>query len=166
MKKALVLLLLICITVGVSACSDAGEKQSVPSQESEEVQLNNEEAKPLYAKDIKDGTYNITAECNASMFRVVNCDLIVENGEMQAVMTMSGQGFGMVYMGTAEEAQADSEDKVIPAVLNENGEKTFTVPVKALNIGIDCAALSVKRNTWYDHVLTFKSDSIPSQALK
>ena len=166
MKKTLAILLAFCMIFCISACSRSGEKNEEPRQEESAVSNDTEEKVPLYAKDIKDGTYNIEVDCNTSMFRVVNCELTVENGKMHAVMTMSGQGFGAFYMGTGEEALADSEDNYIPAVLNENGEKTFTVPVEALDMEIDCAALSVKKNTWYDHFLTFKSDGIPQDALK
>ncbi len=166
MKKLLALLFALCMIVSVSACSSGGEKESAPKQEESTASAEMEEIKPLYAKDIKDGTYNITIDCNTSMFRVVNCELTVENEKMQAVMTMSGQGFAKVFMGTGEEAEAASEDKLIPAVLNENGEKTFTVPVEALDMKIECAALSARKNTWYDHLLIFESDSIPRDALK
>ena len=166
MKKTLAIFLALCMIFCVSACSRDGENEAAPLQEEGVVSDAAEETRPLYAKDIKDGKYNIEVDCSTSMFRVVNCELTVEDGEMKAVMTMSGQGFGAVYIGTGEEALADSEDNHIPAVLNENGEKTFTVPVEALDIEIDCAALSVKKNTWYDHLLIFKSDGIPKDARK
>ena len=162
MKKALALLLALCTMLSITACKNNNDNV----EETAENTSVTEEIKPIYAKDIKDGTYNIEVDCNTSMFRVVNCELTVQDGKMQAVMTMSGQGFGAVYMGTGEEALADSEENYIPAEFNENGEKTFTVPVEALDIEIDCAALSVKKNTWYDHFLIFKSDGIPQDALK
>lgn len=162
MKKIFALLFAICMMLSITACGSDKEKAEEPAENTSVT----EEIKPIYAKDIKNGTYNITVDCDTSMFRVVNCELTVENGEMYAVMTMSGQGFGAVYMGTGEEALADSEDKHIPAEFNESGQKTFKVPVEALDIEIECAALSVKRNTWYDHMLIFKSEGIPQDALK
>ena len=165
MKKTLAILLALSMMICASACSGGGKKSAQPT-EAAVVSGSTEEARPIYAKDIEDGTYNIEVECNTSMFRVVGCELTVENGDMHAVMTMSGQGFAKVYMGTGEEALADSEDNHIPAVLNEDGKKTFTVPVEALDKEIDCAALSAKKNTWYDHFLIFKSDGIPKDALK
>lgn len=98
------------------------------------------------------------------MFRVVDARLTVDDGAMWAVLTMSGQGYGMLYMGTGEEALSDSEDAYIPFVLDEEGSKTFTVPVAALNQEIDCDAWSVKK-TWYDRVLVFASDGIPADAI-
>ena len=80
-------------------------------------------------------------------------------------MTMSGQGYGMVYMGTGEEALADDESASIPFVMSESGGKTFTVPVEALNVEHDCAAWSIKKEKWYDRVLVFESGLIPADAI-
>lgn len=166
MKKTFAVLLAFCMIICASACSGGGGKEAAQPTEDSVVSGATEEMRPLYAKDIEDGTYDIEVDCNTSMFRVVKCELIVENGEMQAVMTMSGQGFAKVYMGTGEEALADSEEKHIPAVLDGDGKKTFTVPVEALDKETDCAALSAKKNKWYDHLLVFKSDGIPKDAIK
>lgn len=157
MRKSFILFFTLCMTLSVAACSrgnndvqNGGDTASVVSGED----------KPLYAENIENGTYEITVDASSSMFRVINCELIVEDNEMNAVMTMSGQGYGMVYMGTSEEAMADSEDKYIPFVLNENGEKTFTVPVEELDKEIDCAAWSIRKEKWYDRKLIFNSKSI------
>ena len=166
MKKIFAVVLAFCMMICAAACSDGGGKEAAQPTEDSAVSDAAEEMRPLYAKDIEDGTYDIEVDCNTSMFRVVKCKLIVENGEMQAVMTMSRQGFAKVYMGTGEEALADSEDNHIPAVLDGDGKKTFTVPVAALDKEIDCAALSAKKNTWYDHLLIFRSDGIPKDAIK
>ena len=37
---------------------------------------------------------------------------------------------------------------------------TYTVPVEALDKGINVAAYSTKNKIWYDRVLTFHSDSL------
>lgn len=163
MKKIFTLLVIFCIMLSMAGCS-SDEKQTEQTEESTNVST--EAANPIYANSIKDGTYNIEVDSSSSMFRVVNCELTVENGAMQAVMTMSGQGYGALYMGTGEEALADSEDNHITAVINENGEKTFTVPVEALDMEIECAAWSIKKEMWYDRILVFKSEGIPKDALK
>ena len=119
----------------------------------------------ILGSQIADGTYEIDVEASSSMFRVVKCLLIVENGTMQAEMTMSGQGYGMVYMGKGEEALLDSADTYIPFVLDENGGKVFTVPVEGLNMELDCAAWSIRKEKWYDRVLIFHSERIPPESL-
>ena len=124
-----------------------------------------EPLKPLTGSQIKDGVYSITVESSSSMFRIVDAQLTVTNGTMICVITMSGQGYGKLYMGTGEEALADVEESYISFVLDAAGAKTFAVPVCALNTDIDCAAWSIKKEKWYDRVLVFNSDAIPADAI-
>jgi len=124
-----------------------------------------EPPKPVYANMIAEGSYDIEVDSSSSMFRPVKAVLTVENGVMNVCMTMSGQGYGLLYMGTGEEALTASEDAYIPFVLDEEGAKTFTVPVDALNVDTDCAAWSIRKEKWYDRVLVFESDLIPADAI-
>ncbi|MCI6957374.1 MAG: hypothetical protein SPI15_13600 [Candidatus Faecousia sp.] len=140
----------------------APETTAAPeTTEPEETAPEETEPSVIYAGQIADGTYEISVESSSSMFRVVHCVLTVENGSMTAAMTMSGQGYGFVYLGTAEAALEDTEDSYIPFTLNEDGEKVFTIPVEALNMELDCAAWSIKKETWYDRVLVFSSELLP-----
>lgn len=120
---------------------------------------------PITADQLAEGTYAITVDSSSSMFNVVHCDLIVADGSMKAVMTMSGQGYGKLFMGTGEAAAAASEEEFIPFELDADGAKTFTVPVEALNQDTDCAAWSIKKEKWYDRVLVFHSSDLPETAL-
>ena len=86
--------------------------------------------KPIYAADIADGTYSVEVKSSSSMFRVVDCQLTVSGDNMTAVMTMSGQGYGYLFMGTGEEALAADESAYIPFELNGEGQKTFKVPFR------------------------------------
>ncbi len=92
--------------------------------------------------------------------------LTVKEGEMTAVMTMGGTGYLNVFMGTGEEAVNASEETYIPFEETADGAHTFTVPVEALDQGIDCAAFSKKKEKWYDRVLVFLSTSLPAEAFK
>lgn len=116
------------------------------------------------ADALVDGVYEITVDSSSSMFRVVRCTLTVENGTMTAAMTMSGQGYGMVYLGKRTEAAQASQDRLIPFTTGEQGEKIFTIPVEALNQPVDCAAYSIRKDTWYDRELVFESSQLPPQA--
>lgn len=164
MKRIFLIILVLIIVICEAGCSSQKENSSQNTPQTETSVTVEETVSPVYAKDINDGTYEITVDSSASMFRVVKCELIVKGTQMHAVMTMSGQGYGMVYMGTGEEALADSEDSYIPFVLDENGGKTFTVPVEALNKETDCAAWSIKKEKWYDRTLIFESAGIPVEA--
>lgn len=112
---------------------------------------------------IADGTYEITVDSSSSMFHVVKCILNVENGTMTAAMTMSGDGYGKVYMGTAQEAAQAPEAEHICPETGKQQEVVFTVPVAALNQEIPCAAWSVRKGIWYDRVLVFRSSAISGQ---
>lgn len=120
---------------------------------------------PIYANQIADGAYEITVNSSSSMFKVVKCMLNVKDGAMTATMTMSGQGYGKVYMGTPDEALADTEENYIPFEVDAEGMKEFTVPVDALDMPINCAAWSIKKEKWYDRVLVFESTQLPADAI-
>ena len=83
---------------------------------------------------------------------------------MTAAMTMGGTGSLYVYMGTGEEAVAAGEDSYIPFVEDGSGAHTYTVPVEALDRGVDCAAFSKNKEMWYDRTLVFRADSLPMDA--
>lgn len=153
MKKVIGMLLSLLLLTG---CMSA---QTEKESEAEETAL-----EPVYACQLADGSYEITVNSSSSMFRVVKCVLTVKNGSMTAAMTMSGQGYGMVYMGTREEAPLDTEESYIPFELDDEGYKVFTVPVEALNVELDCAAWSIRKESWYDRVLIFEAELIPADA--
>ena len=111
-------------------------------------------------KDIENGDYNVTVDSSASMFKVVNCVLTKKNGQMSAVITLSGTGYDYLYMGTAEDAAKADKSSLIPFLENEKGEYTYTIPVSAFDTPIKVAAHSIKKDKWYDRELTFLSDGI------
>ena len=119
---------------------------------------------PIYADSLVDGTYPLKVASSSSMFKIEEAELTVANGEMTAVMTMGGKGYRHLFMGTGEEAAAASEDQYIPYEENADGAHTFTVPVEALDMGIDCSAFSNKKEKWYERTLVFRSDSLPLEA--
>lgn len=119
----------------------------------------------VLANRIKDGIYPIEVSSSTSMFKIVDCQLTVKDSSMSAVMTLSGQGFSKVYMGTGEQALNDDVSKFIDFV--DNGDRhAFTVPVEALDRDLDCAGMSAKKGTWYDHIVVFKSTGIPNEAFE
>lgn len=115
---------------------------------------------------IDGASYKVTAETGADMFKVVDCTLVsTKDKGMEAVITLSGQGYDYLYMGTAEEAAKADKNSWIP--FNEvNGKYTYTIPVKALNTGIEVASHSKKKNKWYGRTITFKSEGMQFQGLK
>ena len=109
MKKIAAVILTAVLLLCFAACR-SGESAKAPAEPDIAV----ESSEYIYGYMLKDGTYEIKVETNASMFRAVHCDLIVEGGSMTAVMSLSGEGYDYLYLGTGEMAAADSEDKYIP----------------------------------------------------
>lgn len=116
------------------------------------------------AADIKDGEYSIEVDSSSDMFRITECTLTVADGQMTALMTMSGTGYLKLYMGTGEEAAKAPEDECIPYVETADGTHTFTVPVEALDQETACSAYSKRKEKWYDRTLVFRADSLPEEA--
>lgn len=120
-----------------------------------------EDMTPVYADSLNDGEYSITVDSSSSMFTVTDCTITVADGKMTARMTMGGTGYLYVFMGKGENA---TEDGYIPFEENADGTHSFTVPVEGLDMGIDCAAFSKKKEKWYDRTLLFRADSLPAEA--
>ncbi|MCB6992704.1 LPXTG cell wall anchor domain-containing protein [bacterium 210820-DFI.6.37] len=143
---------------GYDQVAGSGEMTTV-----EEVGI--EGMKPISAKDVKDGEYDVTVESSSSMFHVEKASLTVKDGKMQAVMTMSGTGYLKVFMGTAKEAAAAELSEYISFEEDQDGKHTFTIPVEALDQAISCAAFSKNKEKWYDRSLLFEAESLPEGAV-
>ena len=142
--------------------SDSAKASDADSQEKTEQVADAPEgasAAPITADKVADGTYPITVDSSSNMFRIVDAQLIVEN-----VMTLSGTGYGKLFMGTGDEAAAASEADFIPYVENAEGKYTYDVPVEALDEDTACAAWSIKRERWYDRTLVFESAGVDLRA--
>lgn len=151
------------------------ESETKQSKEDSQVASQDEMAAPvkvgsknmtaITGEEIKDGTYEIKVESSSSMFKITHCKLTVKEGNMTAVMTMSGTGYAKVFMGSGEEAVNAKEEDYIAYVENERKEHTFEVPVEALDKEIACTAFSIRKEKWYDRTLVFSSESLPPDAI-
>ncbi|MCI7768122.1 MAG: hypothetical protein MSJ26_09135 [Oscillospiraceae bacterium] len=170
--------MLICFLTVLSGCGKKGEDISAETASPAESDISSnavavgeetvpdgliipEDMVPVYADSLMDGEYDIEVDSSSSMFTVTDCRLTVKDGKMSARMTMGGTGYLYVFMGKGEDA---SEDQFIPFEENPDGTHSFTVPVEGLDMGIDCAAFSKKKEKWYDRTLLFKADSLPLEA--
>ncbi len=152
MKKTILVFALIIMIFSLSAVIAGAEK-------SEAAQDNY-----IYGSELNDGVYNISVKSSSSMFRIINCDLNVSDGEMTAELTLSGKGYEKLFMGTGDEALKSDDESFIHFTENSEGKYIYTVPVEALDKEIDCAAWSIKKQKWYDRVLVFESDGLPEDA--
>lgn len=105
----------------------------------------------------QNGTYSISVNSSASMFRVVSCSLRMKDGVMTATLTLSGTGYDYLYLGKASGA---STGKGVKFVTDASGNYTYTIPVSALDTPISVAAHSIRTDSWYDRELTFQSDTL------
>jgi hypothetical protein len=164
MKKRSFLLIMagvLCLLL-VGCKSSGNNNNAVPSQSATPVLA----LEPIYGSELQDGTYDIEVSSSSSMFRIVEAQLTVKEGLMTAVLTLSGDGYSKLYMGTGEEALGDTDDMCIYFVENDEGLYTYEVPVETLNKDTNVAAWSIKKEKWYDRVLVFQSNLIPSEAFR
>lgn len=173
--KKLICLLFLAITL--ISCSETTENSETSSQ-AETTQTVTESAQdgtvapvevveegmtPIYADTLKNGVYPVEVSSSSSMFKITECELTVQDGTMSAEMTMSGTGYKWLFMGNGETAENASESDYIPFT-EEDGVHKFTVPVEALDMGIECTAFSVNKEKWYDRTILFRADSLPVEA--
>lgn len=115
---------------------------------------------PTPEATVANGIYSMDVTSSSSMFKVVDCILTAKDGKMSAVLTLSGTGYGYLYMGTKEEAASADQSSWIPYQVNEEGKYTYTVPVESLDKEVAVAAYSIKKGIWYDRMLTFQSETM------
>ena len=178
-KKTLLAALLAALMLTSGCGSSASQQQTDTAAQTSETGTSNvtsasdmagvegvvEEGMTAVSGDkVKDGTYNVTVKSSSKMFDITACELTVESGKMTATMHMGGKGYLYVYMGTGEQAAAADEADYIPFTEQADGTHSFTVPVDALDEGIDCAAFSKKKEKWYDRTILFRADSLPMDA--
>lgn len=113
---------------------------------------------------LADGTYAIEVDTDSSMFHADSCELIVADGTYTATLVLPGEGFSRLYFGTAEEAASADDIDIYDYYLNDEGKYTFDIPVAALDEELLVAAYGQRRDTWYDHTITFASPAEDADA--
>lgn len=107
-----------------------------------------------------DGLYTVGVTSNSNMFRVVKCVLRVEDGRLSASLTLSGKGYGYLFVGSAEEAAAAPRDTWAPYTQDSEGRHAFVIDIPALDTDLAVAAYSIKYSKWYDRTLHFSSKTV------
>ncbi len=157
--------LALCCAAPAFAHADQGKPAS-STDYGARMAIDAERLTPVTADMIADGTYQIAVRTDSSLFRAVECELTVSNGQMTAKMALGGRGYRCLYMGVGEVAyQADSHDYIGYEVDDETGRYVYTVPVESLNSAVDITALSARKNLWYNHQVIFLAASLPTSAL-
>lgn len=115
---------------------------------------------------VADGTYDVLVETDTQMFNIIDCQLTVEDGTMSAVITLSGDGYQWLYMGTGEEAAAADSSDYIDYVEDDQGRYTYDIgEVPSLNTNVSICSYSKRREQWYDHDIIFVAGTLPTDAL-
>ena len=179
-------------SVEESAEETAGESSRIASgaERSAGREVGSAGMEEVTPERLNDGAWEITVDTDPSMFRVERCLLTKEADSLTAEVTLGGSGFSGLYMGTAEEAvaaedaaeeaagadgtqDADSSEEPAPVgdgrldieyTEDEQGRYIFNVPVDGLNRELPCAAISKKKQKWYDHIMVFLADELPEDA--
>jgi len=115
-------------------------------------------------KDLKTGTYAVRSDTDNRMFYIApntkNQKLsilkISKNGKITATVTLTGQGYDYLYMGTAADA-AKAKTSDLSKYKSKNGYYSYSLPVSGMDTKINVAAHSKKLNKWFQHTIIFYS---------
>ena len=119
-----------------------------------------------YADEIEEGVYEIDADSSSSMFKIVKAELTVKDGDMSAVITLSGKGYLRLFMGTGMEAVKADPSSYAEFQEDADGAYTYEIPVEALDKTLECTGFSKRKEKWYDHQICFMTSSLPEGAVK
>ena len=87
--------------------------QQVPKQQKETaptVQVVTDDMVPVEADALKDGVYPVEVDSSSSMFHITEAELTVADGKMSAKLTLSGSGYGKVFMGTGKRQKKQGKE--------------------------------------------------------
>lgn len=134
-----------------TSSADSAQETSASGSASSSAQATNAVA----STELADGIYSIEVKTDSSMFRAERCTLTVVKGVGKAELVLPGEGYSRLYFGKAEEAATADASKIYDYHLNDEGKYAFDIPVEALNVEMEIAAFGQRRDTWYDHKITF-----------
>lgn len=165
MNKSILALILTLALFCLPVLAEGGDLSGVADASimTDVVDVVEEGMVPVTAESLNEGTYEVTVDSSSSMFKVVGCALTVADGQLTARLAMKSDAYLYLYSGSAEEAAAADEASLIPLEAEDDGY-FFTLPVTALDAGVDCAAYSARKQVWYPRTLLFRADSLPEAA--
>lgn len=131
----------------VKISSTTTEKTDKPKKTKEKVKV--------VRKKLKDGTYKVRTEVTGKMFYIYPKDasrhysiVTVKNGKITAVVTLDGQGYDYVYMGT--KSQADKAARSTWSRYSEkNGFYSYKIKVAKFDKKLNISGHSHKYDQWF-----------------
>ncbi|MGI6220595.1 MAG: hypothetical protein ACOYIP_01785 [Coriobacteriales bacterium] len=136
---------------GVAKADDYGEREEVGA----------DNLVPITPDMLPDGTYDLTADTDSSMFKITKCEVTVANGEMTAVFTLGGTGYERLYRGEGKDALKADASEYAEAVEDADGAYTYTMSIPAINYRMDVSAFSKRKQLWYDHTVVIDPAGLP-----
>lgn len=110
----------------------------------------------------KDGTYTmgaVTCLTEGRMFKVAEvdcntCQVTVKDGKATAHLRLNKTGYDYVFVGTTEEAEADTaQSNWIKYSVDNEGYYVYDIPIENLNVNFDLASHSKSSGNWFPRSL-------------
>ena len=182
MRKLIAIIMILALCLLLVSCGK-GTEEPLPVQEDvqpveeepqpaeEEPQKTEEDTQPVAEVLLADGTYSAEFRTDGSMFHINEAYdnrgvLTVADGKMTIHITLPSKNTVNLFPGTAEQAQAEGAELLMPTidtVTYSDGMTEevygFDVPVPYLDEEFDCALIGTK-GKWYDHKVSV-SDPLP-----
>lgn len=115
------------------------------------------------AVKLADGTYKVKADTDDRMFYIYTNSknqklayLKKKGDKMTVTITLTGQGYDYLYLGTTKEAAKAGKSKWTK-FKNISGYYTYTFSISKLDTKLQIASHSKNRNKWYQHTIIFYS---------
>ena len=99
-------------SVLLSPC-DAYAQTGTPAKSTDygsRIAIDAEKLDPVTPDMIIDGEYTVAVRTDSSIFSIEKCLIKVQEGKIQATLTMAGHGYLCLYLGVGEDACMAGED--------------------------------------------------------
>lgn len=148
----------LTLGIGVQSAGAVVLKKSGESQTTEAAK----DTESAEVEDLEDGTYDAEFNTDSSMFHINEANdgkgvLTVKDGKMTIHISLASKNIVNLFVGTAEEAQAEGAKLLEPTtdeVTYKDGTTDevygFDVPVEKIGEEFDLAIIGTK-GKWYDH---------------
>ena len=161
----LLLLLLLLLPSGSLYAAEGYDQYASSSDMATQKEIERYGMVPIYGQDLEDGSYEISVDSSSPFFRIERAVLNVNDGKMDATITMSSYSYDYTYLGTAEDAAAAEMADYIH-YKEVAGYYTFSFEVPYLNHRFSLAAFSNRKKKWYDRDILFDASTLEEGALK
>lgn len=118
---------------------------------------------------LKAGVYKVITATDDRMFYIQEDDqgrklslLTIDKSGMEATITLTGQGYDYLYMGTIEEAGKASKSS-LSKFKSTKGYYSYTLKIPKLDTKLTISAHSKRLNKWYQHtIILYSSGAVKS----